>query len=672
MSEFDPHAYVAALTKYLLSHQFREIERLLGKEENDDRPHHFPIHINFTDLHSKQPELANQLLSTPRPALTCFDRAILQSQEIFMKSRKASQPKLIFKRLVHARVDLHRLPFSELSPTIGQLRCVHVGKLLHISGTIIRTGLVKMAEAGREYTCAKCKHRFFVAADLLQGGDFHLPSDCPSTAQGSLCPGVSFRPVPESNVFHDYQELKVQESAHALQVGSVPRSVTVLVEDDLVDLCQAGDSVCITGILEPRWRPFRPEVFIEVEHVLRANRIHVKSDAQKLSGTVELSSELRSEFEAFWAANSAQPIRARNHILSSICPQIYGLGLVKLAVALMLIGGVSRTDPQGTRTRGQVHLLLVGDPGTGKSQFMRYATKLANRAVVTTGRGSSSAGLTAAAVKDNGEWTLEAGALVLADGGICCIDEFDGISDGDRAVILEAMEQQTISVAKAGLVTTLHTRTSVLGIMNPKGTFDRTASLAVNTSLSGPLLSRFDMILVMLDTKDAAWDQVVSSHILDSHSGGGDPVRDSAARGAAVSGAVGPLWDIDKLRAYVQLVKETFEPSLTSDAEQLLSAYYTLQRRSAGYANARTTIRLLESLVRMTQAHARLMFRPQATRADAATAVIIMEASSTSSPILGAMNAMDAFFGDEADQDFHKQEQLILQQLSGVRDEIRY
>lgn len=250
---------------------------------------------------------------------------------------------------------------------------------------------------------------------------------------------------------------------------------------------------------------------------------------------------------------------------------------------------------------------------------------------------------------------LEAGALVLADGGLCCIDEFDSMREHDRATIHEAMEQQTISVAKAGLVTTLSTRTIVFGATNPKGHYVPDQSLSVNTTLSGPLLSRFDIVLVLLDTKNPEWDGVVSSHILSK----GEPEKDGSKEDLS------NIWPFHMLRRYIHYVKENFRPILTKDAESVISSYYQLQRRSATQNAARTTVRMLESLIRLAQAHARLMFRNEVTCLDAVTAILCIESSMTTSAIVDSVgNALHSNFTENPDLEYTKQERLILEKLS--------
>jgi DNA helicase MCM9 len=298
--------------------------------------------------------------------------------------------------------------------------------------------------------------------------------------------------------------------------------------------------------------------------------------------------------------------------------------------------------------------------------------------VLTTGIGTTSAGLTCAAVRDGGEWSLEAGALVLADRGVCCIDEFSSIKEADRATIHEAMEQQTLSVAKAGLVCKLNARATVFAVTNPKGPYDTTADVSANTAIASPLLSRFDVVLVLLDTDNAEWDKVVSAFILKqamvSPTGAAADASASAqlAGGEATAAARQPhraadLWPLHKLRAYLCWARETLAPELSAAAQRVLTGYYTLQRNADGRSEARTTIRLLESLVRISQAHARLMLSAEVTVADAVTAVMIVESSMTTSALMRLDSVLHSNFSHFPDAEYAEVEERVLGQL-GLRE----
>ncbi|XP_057677980.1 DNA helicase MCM9 isoform X2 [Corythoichthys intestinalis] len=585
----------------------------------------------------------------PSDVLTIFDKVLQKtarelSKNATVKHLDGLRPtEQRVKNTLHARIT--GLPVCpELTrDTIPRSR--DVGHFLSVTGTVIRTSIAKVLEYGRDYMCAKCRHIFMLQADFEQFYSFVPPVVCPNPDGCNSCKFSCLSGGSEPAACRDYQEIKIQEQVQRLSIGSIPRSMVVVLEDDLVDTCKSGDDVTVYGVMCQRWKPFYDGSRCDVELVLKANNIEVNNQQGAAS---LLTEDVQKEFEEFWEHYKYDPIAGRNQILLSLCPQVYGMYVIKLAVAMVLAGGVQRIDSSGTRTRGECHMLLVGDPGTGKSQFLKYAAKMMPRSVLTAGIGSTSAGLTVAAVKDGGDWHLEAGALVLSDGGLCCIDEFNSIKEHDRISIHEAMEQQSISVAKAGMVCKLNTRTTILAATNPKGQYDPNESLSVNIALGSPLLSRFDLVLVLLDNRNTDWDRIISSFILEE-------------RGLPSESAT--LWPMEKMKAYFCVIKR-LQPQVSAEANSILSRYYQLQRRSEGRNAARTTIRMLESLGRLAEAHARLMYRETVTIEDAVMAVSVMECSMQGGGLLGSVNAVLTSFPDEPGQQYQTQCQVLLEGLN--------
>lgn len=584
-----------------------------------------------------EPELALKLLADPlnicKKAQEAASSGDNMRSAIYVRGLPSVSPQLI----------LHRMPRTE-----------SVGRIVSISGTVTRVGGMKMFESFKEFRCVDFGHLTPVPYDVTVS-EYPKPIKCQHVTQtGRVCASGKFKEGTDKVLeYRDSQEIRIQEHSESLEMGKVPQSISIVLMDSLTDTCQAGDNVTVTGIMRSRWKPLVKGEKCSTELFMHATHVDVANNES--NGSV-MDEQAKAEFEKFWTEHSDCPLAGRDKILENFCPSIYGLYVIKLAVLLVVIGGV-RTVRSGTKVRGESHILLVGDPGTGKSQFLKFATKLIPRSVFTTGIGSTSAGLTCAASKDSGEWQLEAGALVLADGALCCIDEFGSIREHDKTAIHEAMEQQTLSVAKAGLICKLNTRCSILAATNPKGNYDSNQSMEVNVNLASPLLSRFDLIFVLLDTRSERWDKTISSFILNQE------IKERLANGATED----VFWTLDRLKMYVAQCKD-INPIMTESANKILSSYYQRQRSTDQSNSARTTIRVLESLVRLSQAHARLMRRHKVLMQDAIMAVYLMESTmlGTSLCDINTGGTMHTSFPTDADMAFQNIQETMMRALGLV------
>lgn len=599
------------------------------------------LRYRIIELFDWNPDLGEECLLRPIKFLESFEEAIQNAQPRFLLVHEYPDRLRLKSKILPRFTALPLTPwtFFERIPTANSL-----GRLLSVRGTVIRTGGLKMQEYSKEWECTRCKTKQFTFVDDHQYGIIPKPVICTGVVDEVPCKNLKFSEIISLNSMHvDYQEIKIQELTSVLEIGAVPRSILILLRHELVDTCRAGDDVIITGLLGCRFKPTlkADSSRLDGEMFLKATSIQsTASINDSMRGGIATSAadetELLNSFQKFWSKFS-DSIIGRSVIVNSFCPQIHGMFLMKLATLMTIIGGCESEDhdteienetQNGARkSRKEGHLLLFGDPGTGKSQFLVNAARLINRSVMTTGSGSTTAGLTCAAVKDGSDWQLEAGALVMADRGICCIDEFNALRPQDRTAIHEAMEQQTLSVAKAGLVCKLNTRCSIIAACNVKGEIEEGKPISANLALASPLLSRFDLIFLLLDRKRGdSWDSELCDRLLFQSSRRGNNNKDSKS--------ITEIWEFEQLKTYINFIRTRLNPKMSKIAELVLSKYYQLQRRSDSMRCARTTVRLLESLVRLSQSHAKLMFHSEVLLEDAMTAIILVEASLTSTQTL--------------------------------------
>ncbi|KAK2581495.1 hypothetical protein KPH14_005159 [Odynerus spinipes] len=555
------------LEDYLINYHSSRLEGILDAIEEYT---HYSIYVNFVSLFEADAESAQKILRFPRHYLPLCDQAAIEAQEKLVK------PQQVVKKLVHVRITA--VPITIHQGQIGELVCT--------SGITVRTSQPNVIKLKKRFKCKKCKHISIIKFEW-ERHTFQNIKECQACHVRKIEAITNLEPDDCS----DYQEIKIQEQNQKETNKSYMIGLQVILLDDLVDKCRPGDSIDISGVIVRKWG--------------------------------NLSVGRQTEATTFMIANSISRYEndllvGRDNILASICPQIYGMHTVKLALAIVLAGGVTKNNEAGARVRGEPHLLMIGDPGTGKSQLLRTASRLAAISVLTTGIGTTAAGLTAAAVKDTDGWHLEGGALVLADGGVCCIDEFTTMSSHDRACVHEAMEQQTISIAKAGLVSTLNSRCTVIAAINPEGG-QFIDGEEWKTRLGNPLLSRFDLILLLKDNKNHEWDKMTSDHILKAACASNDTEAPIDTKQPIDSLKSEGLWTEESLREYITHI-HTLRPTLTPEAEKVLSATYLYHRSNPERRAERTTVRLLDSLIRLAEGHAKLMYRSEVQLMDAITA----------------------------------------------------
>lgn len=578
----------------------------------DNYPQKKSVNVDYADVNLYDVAFSAYLLEEPDRCLEIAKKAVMNMVPNIDRPGQAINVR-IFDLPRDAKVD------------IRNLRADHLGKLVAVEGLVRKVTMVKPRMTYALFRCARCGSEIWVPQT---GMIMKEPLMCNNPDGSCNKQATRFIEDLKASTFIDTQKIEIQERPEGLRGGSQPERLVGYVEDDIAGLVTAGNSITLNGILRSQEKTERDkstvfETFLDV--------ISVEFEQHEYDEI-----QITEEDERKILEMSRDP-NLYSNIIKSIAPSIFGMDQEKKAIALQLFGGCHKVMDDGTSLRGDIHILLIGDPGVAKSQILRYMSNLAPRGIYTSGKSASAAGLTAAAVRDDfgdGRWTLEAGALVLADKGLACIDELDKMTEQDRSSLHEAMEAQRISVAKAGINATLQCRCSMLAAANPKyGRFEEETSIYEQIELPPPLMSRFDLIEILTDKPEKVHDEKLSAHILSTQ------LRGQARmlpEGSDISGIdvedilnktidIKPIYDIETLRKYVAYSKRII-PVMTPEAYKIIQESFLRIRKMGSGNSVPITARQLEGYVRLSEASAKMRLSNRITEQDANNAAELIEA----------------------------------------------
>ncbi|GAA5990009.1 hypothetical protein JCM11641_000583 [Rhodosporidiobolus odoratus] len=595
------------------------------------------LEVEMGHLIGWREDLASRCRSEPGEVLPLFEIALRNVARNVLFPTAASELERVERQKAVPEIQLQLKSGSRLMQ-FRELGATNISRLVRLPGIVISASVLSSRAIRLHLTCKSCRH---VTTMEVQGGfsGFQLPRKCMGTAapgETKDCPLDPYMIVHDKCAFVDQQTIKLQEAPDMVPVGELPRHLILSCDRYLTGMVVPGTRVVATGIYSTfqsgKSRRDTP-VALRTPY-LRVLGLEVDREGAGGLGGRNFTAEEEEEFEKMAKQPDIYEKFAR-----SIAPSIFGNEDIKKSIACLLFGGSKKVLPDGMRLRGDINVLMLGDPGTAKSQLLKFVEKVSPIAVYTSGKGSSAAGLTASVQRDpqSREFYLEGGAMVLADGGVVCIDEFDKMRDEDRVAIHEAMEQQTISIAKAGITTILNSRTSVLAAANPVfGRYDDMKTPGENIDFQTTILSRFDMIFIVKDEHNEARDATIAKHVMNIH-----------MNRATEAGAVGEI-DIEKMKRYVSYCKARRAPRLSSDAAQKLSSHFVALRKQVQQVerdnNERSsipiTVRQLEAIIRISESLAKIELKTEVLDAHVDEAIRLFKFSTMDAVRAGNIDGM--------------------------------